>query len=143
MWVELDSKPKNKKQKQMIVLGEVSTGEGAVNIHLRTYKDRHGKEGPNDMAGTHTVLAWVGGGFLLRFYFVVLGSAFVRLNLLLYEPEKENPPKKPPTTQTNPFFTVFSRNLQIKQTALLGLQPLDKAFMLGVNTIKFFLEEFT
>ena len=45
MWVELDSKPKNKKQKQMIVLSEVSTG-GAVNIHLRTYKDRHGKEGP-------------------------------------------------------------------------------------------------
>ena len=45
-WVELDSKPKNKKQKQMIVLSEVSTGEGAVNIHLRTYKDRHGKEGP-------------------------------------------------------------------------------------------------
>ena len=46
VWVELDSKPKNKKQKQMIVLSEVSTGEGAVNIHLRTYKDRHGKEGP-------------------------------------------------------------------------------------------------
>ena len=39
-WVELDSKPKNKKQKQMIVLSEVSTGEGAVTIHLRTYKDR-------------------------------------------------------------------------------------------------------
>ena len=46
MWVELDSKPKNKKQKQMIVLSEVSTGGGAVNIHLRTYKDRYGKEGP-------------------------------------------------------------------------------------------------
>ena len=40
VWVELDSKPKNKKQKQMIELSEVSTGEGAVNIHLRTYKDR-------------------------------------------------------------------------------------------------------
>ena len=44
VWVELDSKPNNKKQ--MIVLSEVSTGEGAVNIHLRTYKDRYGKEGP-------------------------------------------------------------------------------------------------
>ena len=76
-------------------------------------------------------------------FFVVLGSAFARLNLLLYEPEKENTPKKTPTMQTNPFFTVFSRNLQIKQTALLGLQPLDKAVMLGVNTIEFFLEEFT
>ena len=59
------------------------------------------------MAGTRPVLAWVGGGFLLRFYFVVLGSAFARLNLLLYEPEKENPPKKPPTTQANTVFTVF------------------------------------
>ena len=39
VWVELDSKPKNKKQKQTIVLSEVSTGGGAVNIHLRTYKD--------------------------------------------------------------------------------------------------------
>ena len=46
VWVELDSKPKNKKQKQMIELSEVSTGEGAVNIHLRTYNDRHGKEDP-------------------------------------------------------------------------------------------------
>ena len=46
VWVELDSKPKNKKQKQMIVLSEVGTGEGAVNIHLSSYKDRYGKEGP-------------------------------------------------------------------------------------------------
>ena len=59
------------------------------------------------MAGTRPVLAWVGGGFLLRFYFAVLGSAFARLNLLLYEPEKENTPKKPPTTQANPVLTVF------------------------------------
>ena len=51
-------------------------------------------------------------------FFVVLGSAFARLNLLLYEPEKENTPKKPPTTQANPVFTVFSRYLRIKQTAL-------------------------
>ena len=35
VWVELDSKPKNRKQKQMI--GKYG---GAVNIHLRTYKDR-------------------------------------------------------------------------------------------------------
>ena len=101
------------------------------------------KKAHNDMAGTRPVLAWEGGGFLLWFYFAVLASAFARLNLLLYESEKENTPKKTPTTQTNPFFTVFSRNLQIKQTALLGLQPLDKAVMLGVNTIEFFLEEFT
>ena len=46
VWVELDWKPKNKKQKQMIVFSEVSTGGGAVNIDLRTYKDRYGKEGP-------------------------------------------------------------------------------------------------
>ena len=38
---------------------------------------------------------------------------------------------------------MFSRYLQIKQTALLGLQPLDKAVMLGVNTTEFFLEEFS
>ena len=62
------------------------------------------------MAGTRPVLAWVGGGFLLWFYFVVLGSAFARLNLLLHEPEKDHlkgPPKKPPTTQANTVFTVF------------------------------------
>ena len=70
------------------------------------------------MAGTYPVLAWVGGGFLLWFYFAVLGSAFARLNLLLYEPEKENTLKKTPTTQANPVFPVFSRYLQIKQTAL-------------------------
>ena len=46
------------------------------------------------MAGTRPVLAWVGGGSLLWFYFVILGSAFARLNLLPYEPEKENTPKK-------------------------------------------------
>ena len=95
------------------------------------------------MAGTRPVLAWEDGGFLLWFCFAVLGSAFARLNLLPYEPEKENTPKKPPTTQANPVFTMFSRYLQIKQTALLGLQPRDKAAMLGVNTIEFFLEEFT
>ena len=39
VWVELDSKPKNKNQKQTIELSEVSTGGGAVNIHLRAYKD--------------------------------------------------------------------------------------------------------
>ena len=46
------------------------------------------------MAGTRPVLAWVGGGSLLWFYFVILGSAFARLNLLPHEPEKENTPKK-------------------------------------------------
>ena len=41
-------------------------------------------------------------------------------------------------------MTYFEQNKTYKQNgSILGLQPRDKAAMLGVNTIEFFLEEFT
>ena len=65
------------------------------------------KKAHNDMAGTRPVLAWVGGGFLLWFYFAVLGSAFARLNLLLYEPEKETHQKNHQLRRLTPFSQCF------------------------------------
>ena len=43
---------------------------------------------------------------------------------------------------TNQFLLPKSKS-KPKSSAILGLQPRDKAAILGVNTIEFFLEEFT